>query len=239
MGNEFEHHDYYDEHPLDFEKIESGELFLDAFARNRIHRLYLEFRSAAEMYNSAPPLDAMAARSKARTINKKATAAKKALSELSVCAFDAVLHDFNLFEAEEGNAYLFKVKRAIRLVRKIEQEALSRSIEVHRGGRPEFWDFKRLVVELYRVFLASGGEGRIIWDKNRKCYKGYPIFFIRRVVDQIKPLIPEAVLKSFLPSTDSAVSRTAAEAIRDFENEEAKNPPKRRSKSPYFCLPSH
>ena len=76
MRNEFEHHDYYDEHPLDFEKIESGELFLDVFARSRIHRLYLEFRSAAEMYNSAPPLDAMAARSKARTINKKATAAK-------------------------------------------------------------------------------------------------------------------------------------------------------------------
>ena len=133
----------------------------------------------------------------------------------------------------------FKVKRAIRLVRKIEQAALSRSIECRHGGRPEFWDFKRLVVELYRVFLASGGEGRIIWDKNRKCYKGHPIFFIRRVVDQIRPLIPEAVLKSFLPSTDSAVSRTAAEAIRDFENEEAKNPQKRRSKSPYFCLPSN
>ena len=43
MGNEFEHHDYYDEHPLDFEKIESGELSLDVFARSRIHRLYLEF----------------------------------------------------------------------------------------------------------------------------------------------------------------------------------------------------
>jgi hypothetical protein len=92
-----------------------------------------------------------------RAIFKKATAAKKALSELSVCSYDAVLHDFNLFAPEEGNAYLFSVKRAIRLVRKIAQAAEERTSESRPGGRPELWDFKHLVVELYRALLRRGG----------------------------------------------------------------------------------
>jgi hypothetical protein len=53
------------------------------------------------------------------------------------------------------------------------------------------------------------------------------------VVDQIRPLIPEPVSKKFLPSRDSAVSRTAAEAIRDFEKEEAKTLPKSEANKPY------
>ena len=219
---------------LDFEKLESREVCFEWAARNRIRGLCAQFLSAARMYHSAPPFSARESRSKARVIQKKAITAKKALSELCVCSYEAVLHDFNLFELEEGNAYLFSLKRAIRLVRKIAQAAERRSTEVHPGGRPDFWDFKHLVVELYRVFILCGGEGKIAWDKNRKCYKGYPLFFIRRVIDQVRPLVPEPVSKRFLPSKSSAVSRMAAEAVRAFEKKEAKNHPENRDKQTRF-----
>lgn len=221
---------------LDFRKIESREVSLDWLARKQIYLACEDFLSPARMYDFAPPLDAEASRNKARDIHKKATAAKIALSDLSVCSYDAVLHDFNLFVPEEGNAYLFKVKRAIRLVRKIAEQAEQRSLELHHGGRPEFWDFKRLAADLYRIYLASGGVGKVIWDKSRKCYKGRPMFFIRRVIDQIQPLVPETIAKKFLPEKDSALSRTAAEAIKEFEKREAKKWEKIDQKQPYFCL---
>ena len=227
-----------DEPYLDFNRIESHEVSLDLVARNRIYLLCEDFLSSARMYDSAPPFDAEASRDKARAIHTNATMAKKALSKLSVCSFDAVLHDFNLFEAEEGNAYLFSVKRAIRLVRKIAEAAEKRSSEVHPAGRPEFWDFKRLVVELYRTYLASGGFGKVTWDKSRKCYKGYPIFFIRRVIDQIRPLVPDPVAKKFLPERDSALSRTAAEAIKESEKREAEMWDINRRKLAIFLPPA-
>jgi hypothetical protein len=228
---------FSDELSLDFDKIESRELRLDVAARNRIYLVCVQFLAEAELYCSAPPLGAEASRRKSRTILKKATAAKKALSDLSVCSYDAVLHDFNLFEPEEGNAYLFSVKRAIRLVRKIEQAAEKRSSEAYPAGRPEFLDFKNLVIELYRTYLVCGGTGKITWDKSRKWYKGCPIFFVRRVMDQLRPLIPSPVLKKFLPERESAISRTAAEAIKDFEKEETKKWVEKGKNWPYFCLP--
>ncbi|MGA2614186.1 MAG: hypothetical protein ABSG38_12155 [Spirochaetia bacterium] len=222
---------------LDFKKIESREVSLDWLARKQIYLVCEDFLSSARMYDYAPPLDAEASRNKARDLCKKARSAKKALSDLSVCSYDAVLHDFNLFVPEEGNAYLSKVKRAIRLVRKIEEQAEKRSLELHHGGRPEFWDFKRLAAELYRIYMASGGVGKVIWDKSRKCYKGRPMFFIRRVIDQIQPLVPETVMKKFLPEKDSALSRTAAEAIKELEKREAKMWEENRRKLAIF-LPS-
>ena len=83
---------------LDFEKLESGEVFFERAARNRIRSACVQFLSAVRMYYSAPPFSARGSRSKARVIQKKAIAAKKALSELCVSSYDAVLHDFNLFE---------------------------------------------------------------------------------------------------------------------------------------------
>ena len=71
---------------LDFEKIESDEVSLDLAARGQICLLCVQFIGEARLYHRAPPFDAEAARSKARTIYRKATAAKKALRELSVCA---------------------------------------------------------------------------------------------------------------------------------------------------------
>jgi hypothetical protein len=222
---------------LDFKKIESREVLLDWLARKQIYLLCEDFLSSARMYYSAPPLDAEASRKKARDMWRKATMAKKALSELSVCSFDAVLHDFSLFDPEEGNAYLFSVKRAIRLARKVATAAEKRFSEPRAAGRPEFWDFKRLVIELYRAYLGSGGFGKVIWDKRRKCYKGYPLFFIRRVIDQIRPLVPEPVAKRFVPEKDSALSRTAAEAIKEFEKREAKMWDENRRKLAIFLPP--
>jgi len=208
---------------LDFEKIESYEVSLDLTARGQICLLCVQFIGEARLYHRAPPFDAEAARSKARTINRKATAAKKALRELSVCSHDAAEHDFYLFYPDDSNSYLFSVKKAIRLVRRIAQAAEKKASESYPVGRPELQNFKNLVRELYRIYLGSGGKGKITWDKNRKCYRGYPIFFIKRVIEQIRPYMPEPVLKKFLPEKESAVSRTATEAIRNFEKEESKN----------------
>ena len=223
---------------LNFKKVESREVSLDWVARKQIYLVCEDFLSSARMHDYAPPLDAKAARKKARDLGEKARSAKKALSDLSVCSYDAVLHDFNLFVPEEGNAYFSKVKSAIRLVRKIAEQAEKRSLELHRGGRPEFWDFKRLAAELYRIYLSSGGVGKVIWDKSRKCYKGRPMFFIRRIIDQIQPLVPETVAKKFLPEKDSALSRTAAEAIKEFEKREAKKWEENRRKLAIFLPPS-
>ena len=223
---------------LNFKKVESREVSLDWVARKQIYLACEDFLSYARLHDYAPPLDAEASRNKARDLCKKARSAKKVLSDLSVCSYDAVLHGFNLFVPGEGNAYLSKVKRAIRLARKIAEQAEKRSSELHHGGRPEFWDFKRLAVELYRIYLVSGGVGKVIWDKSRKCYKGRPMFFIRRVIDQIQPLVPESVSKKFLPEKDSALSRTAAEAIKEFEKQEAKMWEENRRKLAIFLPPS-
>jgi hypothetical protein len=211
---------FSDELSLDFDKIESREVSLDAAAKNRIYQLCDEFLGEAESYCFAPPFGAETSRYKARAIFKKAVAAERALNELSLCSYDAVLHDLNLFEPEERNAYLFSVKRAISLVRKIEKAAEKRSLEPHLAGRPELRDFKHLVIELYRTYVACGGAGQITWDKNRKRYKGYPVFFILRVIDQLRPLVPLATSKKFLPGKESSISRTAAEAIKDFERKQ-------------------
>jgi hypothetical protein len=67
--------------------------------------------------------------------------------------------------------------------------------------------------------------------------QGYPIFFIKRVIDQIRPRIPVPILKKFLPEKESAVSRTAAEVIKNFEKEESKNGEEIQLKTAIF-LPS-
>ena len=208
---------------LDFDKIESNEVSLDSTARDQICLLCVQFIGEARLYHRDPPFDADAARSKARAIYRKATAAKKALHELSVCAYDTAAHDFYLFYPDDSNSYLFSVKRAIRLVRRIAQAAEKKASEPYPVGRPELQNFKNLIRELYRIYLGSGGKGKITWDKNRKCYKGYPIFFIKRVIEQIRPFVPEPVLKKFLPEKESAMSRTAAELVKNFEKEESKN----------------
>jgi len=214
------HYRFSDELSLDFDKIEGREVSLDAAAKDRIYQLCDEFLGEAESYFFAPPFGAETSRYKARVIFKKAVAAERALNELSSCSYDAVLHNLNLFEPEERNAYLFSLKRATSLVRKIEQAAEKRSFAAHSAGRPELRDFKHLVVELYRTYLACGGAGRITWDKNRKRYKGYPVFFILRVIDQLRPFVPLATSKKFLPGRESSISRTTAEAIKDFESEQ-------------------
>ena len=208
---------------LDFDRIESHEVSLNLRARGQICLLCVQFIGEARLYYRVPPLDADAARSKARAIHRKATAAKKALHELSDCAYDATLHDFYLFDPDDSNSYLFSVKKAIRLVRRIAQAAENKASEPYPAGRPELQNFKNLVRELYRIYLGSGGKGKITWDKNRKRYKGYPIFFIKRVIEQIRPFVPEPVLKKFLPEKESAMSRTAAELVKNFEKEESKN----------------
>lgn len=220
MTNESRYFGFSDELSLDFDKIESREVSLDWAAKNRIHRLCVEFLVEAELYCFAPPFGAEASRHKARAIFKKAIAAERALNELSLFSYDAVLHGLNLFEPEGGNRYLFSMKRAISLVRKIEQAAERRSLEARAAGRPELWNFKHLVIELYRTYLACGGSGLVTWDKSRKRYKGYPIFFIRRVIDQLRPLVPLPVSKKFLPGKESSISRTAAEAIKNFERKQ-------------------
>ena len=222
---------------LDFDKIESYEVSLTLTARSQICLLCVQFIGEARLYHRTPPFGAEAARSKARTIYRKATAAKKALRELSVCSYDTAVHDFYLFYPDDSNSYLFSVKRAIRLVRRIAKAAKKKASESYPVGRPELQNFKNLVRELYRIYLGSGGKRQITWDKNRKCYRGYPIFFIKRVIEQIRPFVPEPVLKKFLPEKESAVSRTAAEAIRNFEKEENKNEGEKQLKIAIF-LPS-
>jgi hypothetical protein len=222
---------------LDFETIESHEVSLGLSARSQIYLLCFQFIGEARLYHRDPPFDAEAARSKARAIYRKAMEAKKALSELSVCSYDAAKHDFYLFYPDDSNSYLFSVKRAIRLVGRIAQAAKKKASESYPVGRPELQNFKNLVCELYRIYLGSGGKGKITWDKNRKCYRGYPIFFIKRVIEQIRPYVPEPVLKKFLPEKESAVSRTAAESIRNFEKEESKNGGEKQLKIAIF-LPS-
>ena len=207
---------------LDFETIESHEVSLDSMARDQICLLCFQFIGEARLYHRSPPFDADAARRKARAIYCKATAAKRALLELSACSFDAAEHDFYLFYPED-TSYLFLMKRAIRLVRRVAQAAEKKAAESYPVGRPTLLNFKNLVHELYRIYLGSGGKGKITWDKNRKCYRGFPIFFIKRVIEQIRPFVPEPVLKKFLPEKESAVSRTAAEVIWNFEKEKSKN----------------
>jgi len=214
------HYRLSDELSLDFDKIESREVSLDSAAKNRICRLCEEFLAEVELYCFAPPFGAEASKYKARAIFKKAIAAERALNELSLLSYDAVLHGLNLFEPVGSSRYLFSVKRAISLVRKIGQAAEKRSLEARSAGRPELLDFKHLVIELYRTYLACGGSGLVTWDKSRKRYKGYPIFFVRRVIDQLRPLVPLAVSKKFLPGKESSISRTAAEAIKDFERKQ-------------------
>ncbi len=220
MTDESRYFGFSDELSLDFDKIESREVSLNAAAKNRIYDLCEEFLAEAESYCFAPPFGAEASRYKARAIFKKAVAAERALNELSLYSYDAVLHGLNLFEPKGGNRYLFSLKRAISLVRKIEQAAERRSLEARSAGRPELLDFKHLVIELYRTYLACGGSGFVTWDKSRKRYKGYPIFFILRVIDQLQPLVPLRASKKFLPGKESSICRTAAEAIKDFERKQ-------------------
>ena len=208
---------------LDFERIESHEVSFDSTARDQICLLCVQFIGEARLHHRTPPFDADAARSKARTIYRKATAAKRALCELSACSYDAAEHDFYLFYPDDSNSYLFLVKRATRLVKRIARAAEKKAAESYPVGRPKLLNFKNLVHELYRIYLGSGGKRKITWDKNRKCYRGFPIFFVKRVIEQIRPFVPEPVLKKFLPEKESAVSRTAAEIIWNFEKEKSKN----------------
>ena len=143
---------------LDFEKIECHEVSLDMTARGQICLLCFQFIGEARLYHRDPPFDAEAARSKARGIYRKATTARKALSELSVCSYHAAIHDFYLFYPDDSNSYLFSVKKAIRLVGRIAQAAKKKASESYPVGRPELQNFKNLVRELYRIYLGSGGK---------------------------------------------------------------------------------
>jgi hypothetical protein len=201
---------------LDFKRIESLEISLDHAARQRIRHACAEFLIVATRLNKYPPLDAVAARRAARAIQRKAASARNALSELVPDVFDAVTHGLTFAEETRGDGMILLVKHAIDNVAKVGLAAERRLCEVHRPGRPELQDFKRLVVELYCAFRASGGKGQIVWDRNRQCYRGYPLFFVRRVLEQVRPFVPKSAMGKLLPARDSAVARMAAEAIRKF-----------------------
>ena len=100
MTDESRYFGFSDELSLDFDKIESREVSLDSAARNRICRLCEEFLAEVELYCFAPPFGAEACKYKARAIFKKAIAAERALNELSLLSYDAVLHGLNLFRTE-------------------------------------------------------------------------------------------------------------------------------------------
>ena len=211
---------------LDFKKIESSEVILNRQARQSIRRACTDFLGVAVRYNARPPFDAATSRRTARAILSKATTARRDLSDLVLCLFDAVTHEFTLSEPFKNNGFLLLLRRAIELVDNVGVAAEKRLCEVHARGRPELRDFKKLVLELYCIFRSSGGEGRILWDKKRQCYKGFPLFFVRRVLEQVRPFVPVLTVGKVLPSRDSAITRTAAEAIREFERSRQKTPRK-------------
>ncbi|MGA2763513.1 MAG: hypothetical protein ABSG17_09135 [Spirochaetia bacterium] len=214
---------------LDFKTIESSEVTLDRLARQRIRRACIDFLSVAIKCNAYPPFDAATCRKTARAICRKAATARRALSDLILCLFDAVTHEFTLPEPIGSNGFVLSLRRAIEVVDNVGAAAEKRFCEVHARGRPELRDFKKLVIELYCIFRASGGEGRILWDKNRQCYKGYPLYFIRRVLEHVRPLMPVLVKGRLLPSKDSAITRTAAEAIRTFDRRRQKTQRKEKT----------
>ena len=211
---------------LDFKKIESSELTLNRQARQSIRRACTDFLGVAARYNAYPPFDAATSRRTARAILSKATLARRDLSSLVLCLFDAVTHEFTFSKPFESKGFLLLLRRAIEIVDNVGAAAEKRSCEVHARGRPELRDFKKLVLELYCIFRSSGGEGRILWDKKRQCYKGFPLFFVRRVLEQVRPFVPVLTVGKVLPSRDSAITRTAAEAIREFERSRQKTPRK-------------
>jgi hypothetical protein len=217
---------------LDFKKIESSEVTLDRLARQRIRRACIDFLSVAIKCNAYPPFDAATCRKTSRAIWRRAATARSALSDLILCLFDAVTHEFTLPEPIGSTGFVLSLRRAIEVVDNVRVAAEKRLCEVHARGRPELRDFKKLVTELYCIFRASGGEGRILWDKKRQCYKGYPLFFIRRVLEQVRPFVPVLVKGKLLPSKDSALTRTAAEAIRSFDRRRQKTQRKKETNGP-------
>ena len=66
---------------------------------------------------------------------------------------------------------------------------------------------------LYGVYLRAGGEKKASYDKTYKRYAGAPLFFVQAAVEQIKPLVPDALRDKILPKEPKALTRAIYAAM--------------------------
>jgi hypothetical protein len=101
---------------LDFKKIESSEVILNRHARQSIRRACTDFLGVAATYSAYPPFNGATSRRTARAILSRATTARRDLSDLVHCLFDAVTHEFTLSEPFESNGFFLLLRRAIDVI---------------------------------------------------------------------------------------------------------------------------